>query len=168
MEKPEREAQTFLAKAGLLHSGGSADFVQSLSHVGLFETPWTISHQAPLSMGFSRQEYWSELPFPSPGNLPYPGIKPTSPALQVDSLLLNHVWSLLLSVTRGKVLPFNKGSFPPKGRVWMFSQEKSTHPLQSTHLSSISIYLSSRTYPSFKKVKFHPNLMQISITWPKL
>ena len=49
-------------------------------------TPWTIAYQAPLSMGFSRQEYWSELPFPSPGNLPDPGIKPGSPALQADSL----------------------------------------------------------------------------------
>ena len=50
-------------------------------------------------------------------DLPYPGIEPTSPALQVDSLLLNHIWSLLLSVTRGKAVPFNKGTFPPKGRV---------------------------------------------------
>ena len=41
-------------------------------------TPWTIAHQSPLSVGFSRQEYWSELPFPSPGNLPDPEIKPTS------------------------------------------------------------------------------------------
>ena len=49
-------------------------------------TPWTIAHQAPLSMGFSRQEYWSGLPFPSPGDLPNPGIKPRSPALQADSL----------------------------------------------------------------------------------
>ena len=51
--------------------------------------PWTVAHQAPLSMGFFRQEYWSELPFPSPGNLPDPGIKPmspVSPALQADSL----------------------------------------------------------------------------------
>ena len=47
-------------------------------------TPWTIVRQAPLSMGFSRQEYWSGLLFPSPGNLPDPGIKPGSPALQVD------------------------------------------------------------------------------------
>ena len=46
-----------------------------------------IARQAPLSMGFSRQEYWSELPFPSPGDLPYPGIEPESPALQADSLL---------------------------------------------------------------------------------
>ena len=49
-------------------------------------TPWTIALQAPLSMGFSRQEYWSVLPFPSPGDLPDSGIKPGSPALQVDSL----------------------------------------------------------------------------------
>ena len=50
-------------------------------------TPWTVAHQAPLSKGFSRQEYWRGLPFPFPGDLPNPGIKPTSPALQVDSLL---------------------------------------------------------------------------------
>ena len=55
--------------------------VKSLSHVGLFATPWTVAHHAPLSMGFSRQEYWSGLPFPSPEDLPYPGIKPRSPAL---------------------------------------------------------------------------------------
>ena len=47
-----------------------------LSHVRLFVTPWTIAYQAPLSMGFSRQQYWSGLPFPSPGDLPHPGIKP--------------------------------------------------------------------------------------------
>ena len=50
--------------------------VKSLSRVWLFETPWTVAHQAPPSMGFSRQEYWSGLPFPSPGDLPNPGIKP--------------------------------------------------------------------------------------------
>ena len=49
-------------------------------------TPWTVAHQAPPSMGFSRQEYWSGLPFPSPGDLPNPGIKPRSPALQADIL----------------------------------------------------------------------------------
>jgi len=49
-------------------------------------TPWTVALQAPLSMGFSRQEYCSGLPFPSPGDLPDPGIKPRSPALQADSL----------------------------------------------------------------------------------
>ena len=50
-------------------------------------TLWTVAHQAPLSMGFSRQEYWMGWPFPSPGDLPSPGIEPGSPALQADSLL---------------------------------------------------------------------------------
>ena len=49
-------------------------------------TPWTVAHKGPLSMGFSRQDYWSGLPFPSPGDLPDPGIEPMTPALQADSL----------------------------------------------------------------------------------
>ena len=61
--------------------------VKSLSRVRLFATPWTVAYQAPLSMGFSRSEYWSGLPFPSPGDLPDPGVKPMSPALQADALL---------------------------------------------------------------------------------
>ena len=60
--------------------------VKSLSRVRLFVTPWTVAHKAPLSMGFSRQECWSELPFPSPGNLPNPGIEPRSPTWQADAL----------------------------------------------------------------------------------
>ena len=51
-----------------------------------FAIPWTVVYQASLSMGLSRQEYWSWLPFPSPGDLPDPGIKPRSPALQADAL----------------------------------------------------------------------------------
>ena len=58
-------------------------------------TPWTVAHQAPLSMGFSRQGYWSGFPFPSPGDLPDPGIEPGSPALQADSLPLCHLGSPL-------------------------------------------------------------------------
>ena len=60
--------------------------MKSLSRVGLFATPWTIAYQASPSMGFSRQEYWSRLPFPSPGGFPNPGIKPGSPSLQADAL----------------------------------------------------------------------------------
>ena len=56
-----------------------------LSRVRLCVTLWTVDSQAPLSMGFSRQEYWSGLPLPSPGDLPDPGIQPGSPALQADS-----------------------------------------------------------------------------------
>ena len=60
--------------------------VKSLSHVRLFATLWKVAYQAPPSMGFSRQEYWSGLPFPSPGDLPNPGIEPRSPTLQADAL----------------------------------------------------------------------------------
>ena len=59
---------------------------KSLSCVRLFATPWTVAHQAPPSMGFSRQEYWSGLSFPSPGDLPDTGIEPRSPALEADTL----------------------------------------------------------------------------------
>ena len=59
--------------------------VKLLSRVQLFATPWTVAHQAPLSMGFCRQEDWSGLPFSSPGDLPNPGIKPGSPTLQADT-----------------------------------------------------------------------------------
>ena len=61
--------------------------MKSLSRVRLFATPWTVAYQAPPSMGFSRQECWSGLPFPSPGDFPDPGIEPGSPALWADSLL---------------------------------------------------------------------------------
>ena len=67
---------------GILKKGKGKSF----SHVWLFATPWTVANQAPLSRGFSRQEYWSGLPFPSPGDLPNPGIEPGSPALQAEAL----------------------------------------------------------------------------------
>ena len=60
------------------------------SCVRLFVILWTVACQVPLTMGFSRQEYWSGLPCPPPGDLPDPGVKPSSPALQVDSLPLSH------------------------------------------------------------------------------
>ena len=59
---------------------------KSLSWVRLFVTPWIVAHQAPPSLGFSRQEYWSGLPFPSPEDLPDPGIEPRSPSLQAEAL----------------------------------------------------------------------------------
>ena len=60
--------------------------VKLLSRVQLFATPWTVAYQASASMGFSRQEYWSGLPFPSPGDLPDPGTEPGSPTLEADAL----------------------------------------------------------------------------------
>ena len=80
--------------------------VKSLSCVQLFATPWTIAYQAPSSMGFSRQGFWSGLPFPSPEDLPNPGIKPGSPILQADALS---------SEPPGKPLLFKEISF-----IWLY------------------------------------------------
>ena len=66
--------------------------VKSLSCVRLFATPWTVVYQAPLSMGFSRQRYWSGLPFPPPGDLPNLEIKPGSPTLQAGTLPSEPLW----------------------------------------------------------------------------
>ena len=80
----------WLIYQGVGHPLG-AYLLSCFSHALLFMTPQTVAHQAPLSLGFSRQEYWSGLPFPPPGGLPNPGIEsmsPAAPALQVDSLLL--------------------------------------------------------------------------------
>ena len=73
--------------------------VQSLSRVWLFATPWTVACQPPLSMGFSREEYWGGLPFPSPGDLPNPGIKPVSPALQAYALSSVLEYDIYLSLS---------------------------------------------------------------------
>ena len=72
-------------------------------------TPWTVAHQAPPSMEFSKQEYWSGLPFPSPGDLPDPGIKPRSPALQADTLSSEPPGKhkRLISKINNKLLEFN-------------------------------------------------------------
>ena len=64
--------------------------MKSLIGVRLFETPGTVAYQAPPSIKFSRQEYWSGLPFPSPGDLSDPGIEPRSPALQANALPSSH------------------------------------------------------------------------------
>ena len=66
--------------------GNYSEEVKSLSRVRLFAIPWIVAWESPLSMGFSRQEHYSGLPFPSPGDLPNPGIESGFPALQVDSL----------------------------------------------------------------------------------
>ena len=68
-----------------------------LSRVQLYVSLWTVAPQAPLSMGFPRQEYWSGLPFLPPGDLPHPGIKPVSPALQAGSLPTDHELSQVLT-----------------------------------------------------------------------
>ena len=80
------------------------------SHVQLFVNLWTVVHQAPLSMGFPRQEYWSGLPFPSLGDLPNPGIKPASPvspALQADSLPAEP-WGICITFTSKNIQGMKK------------------------------------------------------------
>ena len=95
-----------------------------LSHVRLFATPRTVACQSPLSMKFSRKEYWSGLPFPSPGDLPDPGIGPGYPALQADSLpfFLSHQRSLFQAYIFKSRKMWNKdwGSNSYKDFKWCF------------------------------------------------
>ena len=80
-------------------------FMKSLSHVRLFATLWTVAGQAPLSMGFSRQEYWSVLPFSFPGDLPYPGSKSVSlksPALAHRFFTISTTWEALTDIEGGR------------------------------------------------------------------
>ena len=80
--------------------------VKWLSRVQLFATPWTVAYQAPPSMGFSRQECWNGFPFPSPGDLPDPGIKPRSPALQQTLYSLSHQGSYEVTGLDAMILVF--------------------------------------------------------------
>ena len=97
--------------------------VKSLSRIRLFATPWTVALWAHLSMGFSRQEYWSGWPFPSPGELPNPGIQPGSPALQADSwpsepprkLLIPVKWQYLTRSPQSWQVPLSS----PQSCLWI-------------------------------------------------
>ena len=95
----EGEKQRNLTKQGPM-GGLHACVLSRYSRVQLFVTPWTVAHQAPLSMGFSRQEYWSGLPCPSPGDLPDPGIEPMSlmsPALADGFFTTSATWEAPIS-----------------------------------------------------------------------
>ena len=87
---------------------------QPLSHVRLLVTPWTVTRQAPLSIEFSRQEYWSGLPFLSLGDLSYPGIKLGSPTLQAESLPSE---PRLCTITALKLLRCPMECFQASGRL---------------------------------------------------
>ena len=116
--------------------------VKLFSHVWLFATPWTVACQAPLFMGFSRQEYWSGWPFPSSGDLPDPGIEPGSPTLQADSLPSEppgKTWSLW------KLLH------------WIGDAIQPSHPL-------LSLLLLPSIFPS---IKVFSNELDLHIRWPK-
>ena len=96
--------------------------VKLLSHVRLFVTPWTVAHQAPQSMGFSRQEYWCGLLFPAPGDLPDPEIEPRSPTSQADALtsesnyytiaLFSHASKVLLKILQARLQQYMNHELP--------------------------------------------------------
>ena len=100
--------------------------VKSLSRVQLFATPWTIAYQAPLSMEFSRQEYWSGLLFPSPGDLPDPGIEPRSPTLQADA-----------SPSEPPGKPLLKPSFIQRERNFLLRYKWHTTLYQASHVALV-------------------------------
>ena len=116
-------------------------------------TPWTVARQAPLSMGFSRQEHWSGLPFPSPGDLPDSGIQPASPILQVDSLPLSQTMYELLRKEKGLFK-----SWKLKYNLWISCSrvKKSKDTFHLLFMQNIlTLTLSSWTYLSSdnKKIK---------------
>ena len=94
----------------------------------LLRFPWTVAHQAPLSIGFSKQEYWSGLPFLPPGDLPNPGVKPTSPAL--DSLPLSHLGRTELSEQATKCWHFLM-HWVVRGKTWIIIYSSSSLSLFS-------------------------------------
>ena len=116
--------------------------VKSLSHVQLFATAWTVAHQAPPSMGFSRQEYWSGLPFPSPGDLSNPGIESWSPTLQADALT-SEPPGKPLNVTISKNLRHEKNSMlqwkVEHYRVWKLHAQKRLEGNRPEYYTSLSL-----------------------------
>ena len=137
---------------------------QSLNRIQLFATPWTVAHQTPLSMGLPRQEYCSELSYPPPGDLPNSGVKPMFPALQVDSLPLNHQGNLHIFLQFIIVICFsiawkiksaqqrdhcnlNAVSFSnPFPKSFVHSCNKETYPLGSAQNTLAQILLSGNPF----------------------
>ena len=149
-----------------------------LSHVRLFATPWTVVHQAPLSMKFSKQEYWSGLPFPIPGDLSNLGIEPASPALQVSSLPLSHQGSPLIkmncccccSVAESCPTPCNlvncsTPGFQPFTISWSLLKLMSvvSDAIQPSHPLSLPSHPAS----IFPNIRVFSNESALCIRWPK-
>ena len=137
--------------------------VKSLSSVRLFATPRTVAYQAPPSMRFSRQECWSGLPFPSPGDLPDPGIEPGSPTLQADALpseppgkLLFSCLQMLLASANLRLILFSPSvktkSLPPLA----LQHTRLPSPLQSPRVCSNSCALSWWCHPTVSSYVTHP------------
>ena len=119
-----------------------------LSHVQLFAIPWTVAYQAPPSMEFSRQKYWSGLPFPSPGDLPDPGIEPRFPTLQADGLLSEPPGKPLYTCTTSNLSIFCWWTF----RFFQESCLTLCNPMDSN-------------MPGFPVLHYNPELVQSLVYW---
>ena len=163
-----------------------------LSHILLFETLWTVAHQTPLSMEFSRQEYWNRLPFSSSGDLPYPGLKPGSSALQADSLpseppgksnlnIAYELWVIMMcqcrficcSITKCLTLcdpvDCSMPGFPVLHHPPEFAQSHVQRVSDaSNHLSSVTPCHPLLLLPSvFPSIRLFSNELALCIRWPK-
>ena len=132
-----------------------------LSHARLFATPWSVAHQAPLPMEFFRQEYWSGLPFLSPGDPPNPGIEPRTPALRADSFPAE---------PQGKPKNTGVGSLPLLQRIFL-TQELSWGLLHCRQILSQLSYQRSQKAFRVVRISTFPSGMQYyflySFCWEK-
>ena len=126
--------------------------VKSFSHVWLFVTPWTVTYQAPLSMGFSRQEYWSGLPFPSPGNLSNPGIELMSSCIVGRRFYcLRHQGSQYICTYW--LLAIGKNEILPLLTIWMKLQGIMLNEMsdRETQIHKLYLYVESKKQINIKQ-----------------
>ena len=124
-----------------LYESESEKKVKSLSYVWLFATLWAVAHQAPLPMGFSRREYWSGLPFPSPGDLPDPGIEPRSPALQADTLTSEPPGRFFLLLFYFVMFPkLYYDNFFTNVYPWIFPLKNISYEYKNMHLYQVQLW----------------------------
>ena len=137
----------------------------SLSHAQLFTTPWTnVAHQAPSSIGFPRQEYWSGLPFPSPGDLPDPGIKPRSPTLQADALTSEPPGKPYLSLEKCKS-NMMKYHFTPNFKKKKGERDDPEIQFQSTCQKKKILKTQTCTQMFIASLVTMTGIIQMSISW---
>ena len=144
--------------------------VQLLSHVQLFVTPWTVACQDPLFLGFFRQEYWSRLPFPSPVDLPIPGIKPMSSAWQMAPLSLCHqgspigglLWLYLTLGPSGQQSPLRPILDTP---AFCTTLAPSLLPAKFMHLRALSLYQKEKKSSNHFCTNCSPRLPSRSVWW---